>query len=386
MPRYTPSNGEALAWVLPITVNQKVKQMNVVEYVTNELPKRRKLDKQLEFLGLVTTGVVAEDKSKLANHYLTNHKGEFFSVHQAGQEVQLSDSSDPKGLCAVKCLAPTSGKLTMVDANGNPVSSVEVMTASKAISYLEQSFEYKKLWYNGGINQANNQSFMNIETIVKPEVLTATHDHSQAYAALPWDAIKPEFLDMLKAVNPSATVSPVIANYESGYIKRVLPSQVASVKGEPTLLWGGFSNRSEWLPLGINTEYGIEEVDKKATLVAYVQGVDFPVLKDNELKSLSLRGVTERLAKITDDKSFAPTHKLSELTPGNYPVTAHKVIETKFGKKHIITLGDSGDFWSNTFLNKRLSLGINPVNKTLVVKESYKSSTGNMVADCLLVD
>ncbi len=119
--------------------------MNVVEYVTSELPKRRKLDKQLEFLGLVTTGVVAEDKSKLANHYLTNHKSEFFSVHQAGHEVQLSDSSDPKGLCAVKCLAPTSGKLTMVDSCGNPVSSVEVMTASKAISYLNQQFEYKAL-------------------------------------------------------------------------------------------------------------------------------------------------------------------------------------------------------------------------------------------------
>jgi hypothetical protein len=228
---------------------------------------------------------------------------------------------------------------------------------------------------------------MNIETIVKPEVLTATHDHSQVYAALPWDAIKPEFTAMLKAVNPSATVSPIIANYESGYIKRVLPSQVASVKGEPTLLWGGFSNRSEWVTLGTNTQYGFEEVSEggKVILVAYVQGVGFPVWQDDKLKNLSLGGVTERLAKITDN-SFAPTHKLSELTPGNYPVTAHKVIETKFGKKHIITLGDSGDFWSNTFLNKRLSLGINPVNKTLVVKESYKSSQGHMVADCLLVD
>lgn len=227
---------------------------------------------------------------------------------------------------------------------------------------------------------------MNVETIVKPEVLTATHKHSQAYAPLPWDAIKPEFTDMLKAVNPDATVSPVVANFESGYIKRVLASQVASVKGQPTLMWGGFSNRDEWVTLE-NAEYGIEEIDKKATLVAYVQGVEFPVWQDNDLKSLSLRNVGERLAKINDDKAFAPTHKLSELNPGDYPVTAHKVIETKFGQKHIITLGDSGDFWSNTFLNKRLSLGINPVGKTLVVKSPYKSpSTGNLVADCLLVD
>jgi hypothetical protein len=33
----------------------------------------------------------------------------------------------------------------MVDAMGNPVSSVEVMTAAKAISYLNQQFEYKAL-------------------------------------------------------------------------------------------------------------------------------------------------------------------------------------------------------------------------------------------------
>ena len=90
--------------------------------------------------------VVAEDKSVLANYYLSNHKDAFFSVHQAGQEVTLSEFSDPRGLCAVRCLAPLSGKLTMVDSQGNIVPSVEVMTAEKAISYLNQQFEYKVLW------------------------------------------------------------------------------------------------------------------------------------------------------------------------------------------------------------------------------------------------
>lgn len=119
--------------------------MDVVEYVTVELPKRRKLNKQLEFLGLTTTGVVADDRSVLANHYLSNHRSEFFRVYQAGQEVTLTDASDPTGMCVVKCLATTSGKLTMVDQEGNPVASVNVMTADKAISFLNQQFRYRVL-------------------------------------------------------------------------------------------------------------------------------------------------------------------------------------------------------------------------------------------------
>lgn len=226
---------------------------------------------------------------------------------------------------------------------------------------------------------------MNFDTVVKPELLTDYYDVEFTYAPLPWDAIKPEYLETLKAINPEAKYSPVIANYEGNYIKRVLPSQVGMVKGKPTLLWGGFSNKAEWITLD-NPEYGIEEMAGKATVVVYVGSVEFPVWQDSELRSISLRGIEERMAKVNTENSFSPTRKLSELEPGKYPVTASKSIETKYGVKYIISLGEQGDFWANSFVTKRLSLGINPVGKTLMVKESYTSKTGNQVADCLLVD
>jgi hypothetical protein len=119
--------------------------VNILEYVTKELPRKRKLDKQLDYLELASTGSVASDKLLIANCYLAEHPDSFFEVYQAGVPVKLTNESNPNGLCVVKSLASGITPWGLVDANNQPVPSAKPMVAKEAITYLNQRFRFVAL-------------------------------------------------------------------------------------------------------------------------------------------------------------------------------------------------------------------------------------------------
>ena len=119
--------------------------MDILEYVTKELPKKRKLDQQLEYLGLSSTGSVASDKLLIANSYLSDYPDSFFQVYQAGVPVKLTSKSNPNGLCVIKSLASGITPWGLVDANNKPVPSAKPMIAKDVISYLNQRFRFISL-------------------------------------------------------------------------------------------------------------------------------------------------------------------------------------------------------------------------------------------------
>lgn len=113
--------------------------MNAVDYVVNELPRKRNLANQLKISGVQQTGDIKLDKLALANHLLAECTDQFFKLYVGGREVDLATlGTHPNSLCTIR-VVPL-GKWVLTDS-GKPVQSVQNMTCDAALRYLQREFE-----------------------------------------------------------------------------------------------------------------------------------------------------------------------------------------------------------------------------------------------------
>jgi len=227
---------------------------------------------------------------------------------------------------------------------------------------------------------------MEIATVLNPETLTARFDNLDGYVAADWDLVKPEYRDLFGILGRNK--SPFVLHISYCYIKRVLPSMLARFEDKVVLMYGGFSNRSEWLYYEPSElMWDIEEIDGVPTVVGFVpnSGLYFPAWQNPDLKSTSIRGVFDRLNRVKDSADLKPAGKLSDLDVGSYLINDFKTINTKYGEKAILVI-DNNEYWANKYINNRVAMGINPKGKTLQVLAKYTSSNGHACVDAMLTD
>lgn len=122
--------------------------MDILRYITEELPRKRLqgLNKQLEYLKQPLASTASQARLLLANYYITNHKSEFFTLYQAGKEVDISQlSANPRALTLIKSKTSGNTQWVTVDSQSNRVPSIQNMTAQKALMYMSQNFAFEGL-------------------------------------------------------------------------------------------------------------------------------------------------------------------------------------------------------------------------------------------------
>lgn len=206
-------------------------------------------------------------------------------------------------------------------------------------------------------------------------------DKTATYVPLTYDDLKPEFAVAYQKLNPTASVSPLVVQYEGGYFKRVIPSMIAKrPTGEMVLMWGGFRNQDDWINIDPESiDWDITEHKGQAIVTAFFKGEDtvgFPAWQDAELMSVSPRQVSKRL-KVLSDKAMTPTRKLAELELGNYEVSNTRSVSTRGGGTSYILTINGSDYWANSQMVDVINLGINLSNCIVEILDKYTTKAGN---------
>ena len=231
---------------------------------------------------------------------------------------------------------------------------------------------------------------MDVNQLVKVEILTERVENREShYVALPWSALNDKglkFYEYFKTYN--LDFSPLVAQYDGGYLRRIVPSMVARKGEQLVVMYGGFSNKSLWFDIPDYTvTFGIEECAGKPTVVAdFVTESYLPVYQNKDEASVSTRNVKSRLVDLADSDDRQPARKLSDLNTGSYPITGYKSIETQYGVKYLLELKDMGEFWANSRLTDFLRCGVDPTKKVLTVLDKFQTKNGYIAVEAVIAD